>query len=127
MTDLDRWHAWMRSTWLLCGLLLCAILRHTLRLPQLAARFGAAAESLAFASALIWLIHPLQTEVVDYVTQRTESTMAFWYLSTLYAAMRAMSRTNGRRGLWEAVAVASCLLGAGSKASIATARIVEVR
>jgi tetratricopeptide (TPR) repeat protein len=122
--DSRAFHAWNIGVHLLCGLLLFSILRHTLRMPQLAARYGAAADSLAFACALIWLVHPLQTEVVDYVTQRTESTMAFWYLSTLYAAMRAISRTDGRRHAWVAVAIASCLLGAGSKESIATAPIV---
>jgi len=122
--DSRAFHAWNLGVHLLCGLLLFAIVRRTLRLPQLAARFGSAAGSLAFACALIWLVHPLQTEVVDYVTQRTESTMAFWYLGTLYGAMRAMSRTDGRRGFWEAIAITSCLLGAGTKESIATAPIV---
>ena len=88
----------------------------------MAARYGAAADSLV--RLRVDLGPPAQTEVVDYVTQRTESTMAFWYLSTLYAAMRAISRTDSRRHAWEAVAIASCLLGAGSKESIATAPIV---
>ena len=48
------------------------------------------ADGLAFASAVIWLVHPLQTEVVDYVTQRTESMMGMFYLLTFYATVRAI-------------------------------------
>ena len=33
-------------------------------------------------------MHPLNTEVVDYLTQRTESMMALFYLLTLYASVR---------------------------------------
>ena len=54
-----------------------------------------AADWLAFAAALLWLLHPLQTEVVDYVTQRTESMMGFFYLLTLYAAIRSMTASAG--------------------------------
>jgi tetratricopeptide (TPR) repeat protein len=122
--DPAAFHTWNIALHLLCGLVLLAILRRTLALPQLAARFGAASDGLAFACALIWAVHPLQTEVVDYVTQRTESTMALFYLATLYASIRALSRSEARRGLWEAVAVLACLLGAGSKESMATAPVM---
>src|SRR5205814_1211326 len=49
------------------------------------------ADGWAFASALIWLLHPLNTEVVDYVVQRTESLMGLFYLLTIYAAARAIA------------------------------------
>jgi len=122
--DPATFHAWNIALHLVCGLLLFAIVRRTLALPHLAARFGHAADALAFVCALTWLVHPLQTEVVDYVTQRTESTMALCYLATLYAAMRAMSRAETHPGRWEMLAVLACLLGAGSKESMATAPIM---
>ena len=49
------------------------------------------AVDIAFAVALIWTLHPLNTEVVDYVTQRTESMMALFYLLTMYASVRAVA------------------------------------
>ena len=49
-------------------------------------------------------MHPLNTEVIDYVTQRTESTMGLFYLLTLYAAMRVMSATARSTGRWYAYA-----------------------
>lgn len=122
--DPAAFHVWNIGLHLLCGLLLFAILRRTLALPHLAARFGHAADALAFVCAVTWVVHPLQTELVDYVTQRTESTMALCYLATLYAAIRAMSRSETHPGRWEILAILACLLGAGSKESMVTAPIM---
>src|SRR6185369_2023491 len=66
-----------------CALLLFAIVRRTLEKESL---------FLALGAALFWMVHPLQSEAVDYVTQRTESLMALFYLTTLYAAIRARER-----------------------------------
>lgn len=49
---------------LLNGLLLFGILRRTLRLPPLRPYFGSMASGLAWAVALLWIVHPLQTESV---------------------------------------------------------------
>ena len=122
------YHAGNLGIHLLAGLLLFGIVRRTLTTPALqpalAARFATAAEPLAFACALIWLIHPLQTEVIDYVTQRTESMMGLFYLLTLYAAIRAMSAGRERAWWWEASAIAACSLGMASKESMVTAPVM---
>jgi tetratricopeptide (TPR) repeat protein len=124
------YHAGNLGIHVLAGLLLFGIVRRTLRTPAalgtpaLAARFATASDSLAFACALVWLIHPQQTEVIDYVTQRTESLMGLFYLLTLYAAIRAMSSGRERSWRWEAVAVAACTLGMASKESMVTAPLM---
>jgi protein O-mannosyl-transferase len=41
-------------------------------------------QNVAFAIALIWMVHPLVTEPVDYVSQRTELMMATFFLLTVY-------------------------------------------
>jgi len=74
----------------------------------------------ALAIALIWTVHPLNTEAVNYVTQRTESLMALLYLLTLYCAIRAHDARRGGGG-WEAAAIAACALGMASKESMVTA------
>ena len=43
---------------------------------------------LAFAAAMLWTLHPLQTESVTYVVQRSESLMGLCYLLTLYCFIR---------------------------------------
>jgi cytochrome c-type biogenesis protein CcmH/NrfG len=78
--------------------------------------------SLALAVALLWVVHPLQTESVTYVIQRAESLMGFFYLATLDAALLSAVavRRRGRVG-WGAVAVIACTLGMGAKAIVITA------
>jgi Flp pilus assembly protein TadD len=68
-------------------------------------------------------VHPLQSEVVDYVTQRTESTMGFFYFLTLYCAIRGR-RSNAHERRWDIAAVLSCLLGMASKETMVTAPLV---
>jgi hypothetical protein len=50
------------------------------------------------ATALIWLVHPLNSEAINYVTQRTESMMALFYLLTIYASIRALGSARAGRG-----------------------------
>ena len=69
----------------LAGLTLFGIARRTL------ARMGYAnATSLGFCIALIWTVHPLQTESVTYIIQRAESLMGLFYLLTLYLFIRSV-------------------------------------
>jgi len=49
----------------------------------------------ALVTAGIFLLHPLQTEAVTYVIQRTESMAGMFYLATLYFYVRA--RLEGKR------------------------------
>src|SRR5262245_44110358 len=78
--DVRGYHVVNTAVHVLCALVLFGIIRRTLGSEVLRPRFGAAAEPLALVCALVWLAHPLQTEVVDYVTQRTESIAGFFYL-----------------------------------------------
>ena len=106
---------------LLCGLLVFGIVRRTLELPALKDRFGAL--NIGFAVALLWTLHPLNTEAVDYLTQRTELMMALFYLLTLYASIRALS---SKPAAWRAIAVLSCGAGMLCKESMVTAPVVVV-
>ena len=69
-------------------LLLAALMRRALRLPYFEGRFEAAAGAIAFSAALLWAMHPLVTETVVYVTQRTELIVGCCYLTTLYGSLR---------------------------------------
>ncbi len=70
----------------------------------------------ALAFAAIWLVHPIQTEAVTYVTQRTELMAALFYLLTLLAALRDRP----------VVAVVACALGMLSKEVMVTAPLAVV-
>ena len=76
-------------------------------------RYGERAEAIAFATALLWTVHPLLSESVDYVVQRSELLMGLFYLSTLYCFIRSLDSPRPRA--WQ---VAACITGAlaiGSK------------
>ena len=82
----------------LAALLLWRIVTRTLRLDYFAGRFSDVAEPLGFAAALVWALHPVDTESVVYVTQRTELLMGLFYLATCYAALRYWDAERTGRG-----------------------------
>ena len=84
-----------------------------------------AAAWLAFVAALLWVVHPLNTQSVTYIIQRGESMMGLFYLLTLYCVIRgAVASTRRHRRWWFVAAVVSCALGMGSKAVMVTAPVV---
>ena len=76
----------------------------------------------AFAVALLWAVHPLQTESVTYVIQRAESLMGLFYFLTLYCFIRGVQ--SGRPVAWHFLAVAACLLGMATKEVMVTAPLI---
>jgi tetratricopeptide (TPR) repeat protein len=77
---------------LACAGLLFGIVRRTLAEGRLAPRYGRAATGIALAAAILWTVHPLQTQAVTYVYQRLESLSAMFYLLTLYCFLRGVPR-----------------------------------
>jgi tetratricopeptide (TPR) repeat protein len=82
---------------------------------------GRAATPLALAVAILWTLHPLQTESVTYISQRTESLMGLFYLLTLYCVIRA---ATGTKPFWTVAAVLACAAGMASKEVMVTAPLV---
>jgi tetratricopeptide (TPR) repeat protein len=106
------------------ALLIFGLVRRTLRLPRLTQAFGARSDDLALAVAVIWAVHPINSEAVNYITQRTESLMALFLLLTLYSSVRAYD--SPRSVFWEAAAVIACMCGMGSKETMAVAPLLVV-
>ncbi|MEO7455978.1 MAG: tetratricopeptide repeat protein [Gemmatimonadaceae bacterium] len=101
---------------LLCGLLLFALVRRT-----------SGDDWLAIGATALWLLHPIQSEAVNYLVQRTELLVSFCCLLTLFASMRAWDAvTRRRRVAWQSVAVIACLLGMGSKEVMIVAPLLVV-
>ena len=103
------------------ALLLFGVVRRTMLSHRLRGRFWGNESFLAGAIALLWAVHPLQTQTVTYISQRTESLMAFFYLLTIYCFIRGI---EGRAKLWHACAVVACVLGAMSKEVIVTVPVL---
>jgi protein O-mannosyl-transferase len=123
-TAVGGYHAVNLAIHVLAGLALFGVMRRTLCRPVLAARFEAASGSLAFAVAALWLVHPLATESVTYLSQRTESLMGLCYLATLYCVVRGAESGAQHSGRWYALGVIACLLGMASKEVMITAPVV---
>jgi tetratricopeptide (TPR) repeat protein len=121
-TDVWSYHAFNLAVHILAGLTLFGLVRRTLLRPYfakppkgtqgyggqaLASRLAARKSQIsdlrseisgatipAFIVALIWTLHPLQTESVTYTVQRAESLMGLFYLLTLYCFIRGASRSG---------------------------------
>ena len=106
----------------LAALLLFGILRRTFLLPSLGNFRIPTPTCLALAIALLWAVHPLQTESVTYIVQRAESLVGLFYLLTLYCFIRGA--TPAEDSLWYAGAVLACLLGMASKEVMVSAPLI---
>jgi tetratricopeptide (TPR) repeat protein len=120
--DVTSYHGFNLTAHILSALVLFGIVLRTLRSPDLRSRYRVGAVGIATAAALLWVVHPLTTESVDYTIQRTELLMGLFFLLTLYFALRGFE-TPERWG-WHAAALAAFALGLGSKEVIAVAPAV---
>lgn len=163
---LNPWgyHAFNLGIHILAGLLLFGLVRRTLgALRSRSPLAGDVLESpasgllhgdpdlLALAIAALWALHPLQTESVTYIVQRTESLAGLFFLFTLYCFIRGVGRVSllrqgfaghadppqsgtrqvedlpylsRRSHLWFTASVVSCLLAVGTKETAAAAPLV---
>src|SRR5258706_1585444 len=122
--DVRGYHLWNVAMHLSCTLLVFACARLTLTLPRMPGWLRDRSSHVALAIALVWAVHPLNSEVVDYVTERSESMMAFAFLATVYASARALGSV--RRNAWQALAVLACAVGMACKESMVTTPVAIV-
>ena len=104
------------------ALLLFGIVRRTLQRKPLAPQFDGLANAIGLSVALLWAVHPLQTQAVTYVYQRMESLMGLLFLATLYAMSLAADSRHPRR--WYAVSVGCCACGMASKEVMVVAPLI---
>lgn len=104
------------------GLALFGLVRRTLALPETPERWRRNALPAGFCVALLWTVHPLQTETVISIIQRTESLMSLCYLVALYCFARAVAPGGHRLWLW--AAWGACLAGMTAKEVMASAPLI---
>ncbi len=80
------------------------------------------ADMLSFFIALLWALHPIQTQSVTYIIQRSELLMGLFYLLTLYSVLRLHGKPKVKG--WGIAAILFCALGMGCKEVMVTAPIV---
>ena len=62
----------------------------TLGTPSLSARYGIRAQRIALFGALLFGVHPIQTESVTYIISRTELLATFFYLATFLLFLKGV-------------------------------------
>jgi tetratricopeptide (TPR) repeat protein len=155
--DVRGYHALNLAIHILAALALFGIVRRTLASRPETRRSEISnlgfeipeATLLALAVALLWTVHPLQTESVTCVIQRTESLMGLFYLLTLYCFVRGADETGQRQeargerkepvarsqeklsgfrplasNLWPLASVFFCFLGMASKEVMVSAPLM---
>ncbi|MEN6458361.1 MAG: tetratricopeptide repeat protein [Thermoguttaceae bacterium] len=118
------YHATNLAIHLAATLLLFGLVRRTLTLPTMSDALASAAMPIAFATALLWAVHPLQTESVTYIVQRAESLAGLFYLLTLYGLLRGATSPEPRN--WYVVASLACLFGMGTKEVMVSAPLIAL-
>jgi tetratricopeptide (TPR) repeat protein len=118
------WHVVNIAIHIAAALCLFGIVRRTLGGPTIPSRQQRLATPLACAAALLWMLHPLETESVTYTVQRAESLAGLFLLLALYCSIRA-GQSASRRA-WQTAAIAVCLVGMGAKETMVAAPVLIV-
>ena len=118
------YHALNLAIHILAALTVLGIVHRTLLQPSLRERYGTAASELALAVAILWMVHPLQTEAVTYLSQRAESLMGLFYLLTMYYFIRGTASSSPWR--WYGWCVTACALGMASKEVMVSAPLMVI-
>lgn len=84
----------------------------TLNMPSLVTRFGHRAKRMGLFGALLFAVHPIQTEAVTYIITRSEILTALFYLATFLLFIRSVKTGKFRYALAASV---TSLLSMGSK------------
>lgn len=122
--QVQGYHTTNLALHLLCGLALFGCIRRTLLAPEVPDRLVARSTDVAAAVTSIWLVHPLNSEIINYVTQRSELLMALCCLLTIYGIAR--SHQSPRARAWQAMSVVCCAAGMASKESMVTVPFLAV-
>ncbi|MEN6459624.1 MAG: tetratricopeptide repeat protein [Thermoguttaceae bacterium] len=105
--DVWSYHVFNVAAHMAAALLLFGIARRT---------WPAGGARSAFAIAILWAVHPLLTDAVTYVSQRTEVLAGLFALLTIYCVIRG----------WNLMAVTACALAVGSKESALLVPVIVV-
>lgn len=106
------------------ALALLGVLNRCLRQGWAQRRFGpASGPYLASAVALLWMAHPLHSECINYISQRSETMMAFSFLMTFYCLLRG---SESKRIKWYCGAIFFGAFGTMCKEVMATVPLLAL-
>jgi len=106
------WHIFNIGFHVANSFLVYLLISMTLSLPALAKKYADKAKRMALFAALLFAVHPIQTEAVTYIISRTELLATFFYLAALLLFVQG---TQKRAPLYYVGVFFSALLAIGSK------------
>jgi len=123
--DPFSYHACNLALHIASALILWAMVQRTLTMQFFAGRFAGSANLLGFLAALLWALHPLAIDAVEYVTQRTELLLGCCYLLTFdFSWHYWQSKSRLARSVWLLLAVMASLAGMASKEVMVSAPVM---
>ena len=120
--DVRGYHLVNLGVHLLTACLLFATLRRALATGTTNTRSHAHSSLIALLATLVWAVHPMLSEVVNYSTQRSDALGGAWLMATLFAAQRALETSHRTR--WQVMAVIACACGMLSKEFVAVTPLI---
>jgi hypothetical protein len=106
------WHIFNIGIHIATSFLVYLFILRTLTMPALRARYAEKAKWMALFGALLFGVHPIQTETVTYIISRSELLAAFFYLGAILLFI-----SGAQTGKWRyyAASFLSSVLAMGSK------------
>ena len=89
------WHIFNITNHIANSFMVYLLILWTLTLPVLAARYADKAKRMALFGALLFAVHPIQTESVTYIISRSELVTSFFYLGTILLFIKGARKKNG--------------------------------
>ncbi|HLC16364.1 MAG TPA: hypothetical protein VJL89_09075, partial [Thermodesulfovibrionia bacterium] len=106
------------------GFLVYLLIRLTLRMPVISGRVRERAELTALAGAVLWVVHPVQTQAVTYIIQRFASMAALFFLLALLFYVHGRMRKGWICFVFYFAALCCGLVALGTKQTAAILPVV---
>jgi tetratricopeptide (TPR) repeat protein len=118
--DVKGYHIVNISIHILTGIFLFLFIQTTFNLPSIQNQYDSGI-TIAFFGALLWLVHPIQTQSVTYIVQRLNSLAALFYILAfwMYVKGRLADQKKTKWG-WFGSAALAWICALGSKQNTAT-------
>jgi len=89
--------------------------------PNLKGKYQGTEYAIAFLSAILWAVNPIQTQAVTYIVQRMASLAAMFYIIGIYFYLKTrLSAPGSKRYLFIVGCLLSFVFALGSKENTAT-------
>ncbi len=111
--DVWSYHALSLAVHVAAALALFGFARGALRLPRVGLG-DEPASATAVAVALLWAVHPLNTQAVNYIVQRAEAMAGLASIAALHCLVRAVTAVDGGRR-WQVATVLASYAALGCK------------